>query len=102
MFYLHYPRTHDQAARNFWRCEWNNPQEKEDEEIVNILTTGFKRLLDAWPFHLAEINELGQMRYCLTDLEKERLKSLGLQNLFSTAWPKPDPRCCRPSRWKKT
>jgi hypothetical protein len=74
-YFLQFPRIHDQEAWRFWSSEWNDQQEREDE--------------DAWPFYLEETNELGQMRYRLTCLEKEHLKSLGLPNLFTTAWPKP-------------
>jgi hypothetical protein len=84
-FYLHYPRTHDQAARNFWWHKWNDQQKKEDEEIINILMTGFEHILGTWPFYLAETNELGQMRYHLTCLEKECFKSLS----FKTFLPQP-------------
>ncbi len=61
MFYLQYPRTHDQAARDFWRHEGNDQLEKENEEIIDSLMTGFEQVFDIWSFHLAEVNELGQM-----------------------------------------
>jgi len=43
-FYLQYPKVHHQAAHDRWRHEWNDQQEKESEEIIDILTTGFLRL----------------------------------------------------------
>jgi hypothetical protein len=76
-------------------------QEKEEKELVNFWTTTFEQLLDVWPFHPQQVVELGRMRYCLTRLDKEQLKSLGLQNLFRMAWLKPDPPHSGPGRWKK-
>jgi hypothetical protein len=76
-------------------------EEEQNEEVINILMTPFKQLLDAWPFHLQDIDELGRTRYRLTRLEKGHLKSLGLQNLFNTTWPKRDPCHSRPCRWKR-
>jgi len=46
-------------------------------------TKHYETLLDVWPYHRIEINSQGQSRFKLTRLEKERLQSLGLQNLFS-------------------
>jgi hypothetical protein len=78
-YFFQKPKILHLAAHNSLKHKWHNQQkEEETEEIINTLMTGFERLLDAWPFHLQEINELGQTRYHLTCLEKEHLKSLGL------------------------
>jgi len=82
-------------------CLTAQQEEKEIEEFVNLTTTAFEQLLDIWPFHRQQIDEFGQTRYCLTCLEKEQVKNLGLQNLFNMAWLKPDPRLSGPGRWKK-
>ncbi len=89
-----YPRTYYQEAHDSWKHKWNDQQDELNEIFINQLMTSFEQLLDVWPFHLIEVIEQGHSRFWLTCLEKECLQSLGLGNLFTMSWPKPD---CHPS-----
>ncbi len=70
---------------------------KEEQKVKTFL-----QLLDVWPSQRMQTFKNAEMRYRLTREEKEQLKFLGLQNLFNTSWPKPDPHRRGPGRWKKS
>jgi hypothetical protein len=89
---LKYPRVHlEEACRN-WKIDWN-----EQQSMKHIET-----LLNIWPFHLIEVYDQGNLKFWQTHLEKERLQSLGLKNLFPTSWPKPGHLPSVRSRWKRS
>jgi hypothetical protein len=88
-----------QRDYNSWRQNWN----EEQEEIFNQkLTWGFRTLLNVWPFHLIEVDNQCRSRFWLTLLEKERLQSLWLSNLFPMNWSASGPQHNALSRCKKS
>jgi len=94
-----YLRLYHQRDYNSWRLNWN----EEQEEIFNQKWTwGFRTLLNVWPFHLMEVDNQGRSQFWLTHLEKERLQSLGLSNLFPMNWSASGPQHIALGRCKKS
>jgi hypothetical protein len=80
-----------------------NQINKEAKELAELTLSIFTQLSDVWPFHWRQqIDNQGRTRYRLTQEEREQLKSLGLQRLFNTSWPRPDPPHSALGRWKKS
>ena len=76
-------RSYHQRDYSNWRRKWIEQQ----EELFNQKwIRGFETLLNVWPSHLIEVDNQGRYRFQLTRLEKERLQTLGLSNLFPTKW----------------
>ena len=76
-------RSYHQRDYSNWRRKWIEQQ----EELFNQKwIKGFETLLNVWPSHLIEVDNQGRYRFQLTRLEKERLQTLGLSNLFPTKW----------------
>ncbi len=77
--------------------------QQENPEVPSELGAMlFLQSLNIWPLHRIQTFPNGKARYKLAREEKEQLKFLGLQNLFNTNWPKPDPHHKGPGRCKKT
>jgi hypothetical protein len=77
---------HHQQNHSSWQQKWKDQQE---DAFNQKWTRGFGTLLNVWPFHLIEVDDQGRSRFWLTLLEKDRLQSLALLNLFPLTWSAP-------------
>jgi hypothetical protein len=76
---------------------------EQQEELFNQRwIKGFERFLNVWPSHLIEGDDQGHFRFRLTRLEKERLQSLSLSNLFPTTWSTSGPQPSALGRCRKS